>query len=200
MFDTAPSDQSLDTPSRTQQVPRKRQGRQSKQKPPPLTILSPTSAPPIVSLPPLPPVHVDSPAVAVVARPNKRQRSSSSSSLEHDVKKISHSFPSLVSINRTVLPRDIHKHSTYAMPAKSRKKKVFVKDKSEVVVEEESLIVRVSRAFLHPQPSQTNLDHRVPEHQHPLDHNGRQDGVANDFMLSGRTVDQVVPQSSSLGQ
>ena len=86
------------------------------------------------------------------------------------------------------------------MPAKFRKRKALVKDKSEPVVEEESLIVRVSRAFLHPLPTQANLDHRVPEQRHPLDHDGRQEGVANDFMLPEGVADQIVPQASSLSQ
>ena len=194
---TAPSDQSLDSPSRTQQVTKKKHGRQLKNKPPPLTLLSPTSAPPIISPPPLPRTHVDSPPTAVVARPNKRHRSSSSSSLEHKVKKMSPSPPSLVvSINRTMLPHDIHKQSSYPIPAVSRRKKSLVKDRSETVMEEESLVVRVSRAFLHPLPSQANSDHRVPVHRHPLDHHGRKEGAPNDFMLSEGTADQVVPQSS----
>ena len=181
---------------------KKKHGRQFKQKPPPLPILSPTSAPPIVSPPPLPPAHVDSPSVDVVVRPNKRQRTSSSSSLERDAKKMSHSMPQLVvSIKRTVLPRDIHKHSTGSVPPKSRKKQgLVVKDKSESVADTGSLIVRVSRAFLNPLPSQTSLDHRVPEYRHPLNHDGRREDVANDFLLSEGAADQVVPQSSSMGR
>lgn len=197
------------TPSRPQQTTKKKQSHQSKQNPPSQAVLSPTSAPSLVSPPPRPcllpppPAHIDLPSV-VKPRTRKRQRHSSSSSVECSIKKTGQSLPSLVvSISRTLLSHDTHGHSTVPAPTKARKRKlsVLASEKNHTgVVAVESLVVRIPMDFRRPVSSPASTDHRVPEHQHPLNQDSAQDGMAKDFSLAVGAADQVIPRSSSLGQ